>query len=82
MEEQGVRELPVCEDGRCCGVIRQVDLRLAERNRGSDSDVEARPRSLERRTVATVREAMSDEFYPVMPTAPLAHVVRTMAAHG
>jgi len=80
MEEQHVRELPVCQNGRCCGVIRQADLRLAARNR--DYDAEARPRARERRTEATVGEAMSDEFYPVMPTAPLAHVVRTMAAHG
>lgn len=69
LEEHGVREVPVCENGRCCGILTQRDVLLMMRSPSFD-------------TKSTVREVMSDDFYPVMPTAPLAHVVRTMAAHG
>lgn len=68
MADHGVHELPVREHARVVGVITERDVRLAERRSGPYDDL-------------AVGEVMSTDFYPVRPSAPLAHVVKTMAAH-
>lgn len=70
MRRLGIRDLPVVHDGKLCGVLSERDVRLAE----SLSAVELAHLS--------VGAAMGRDLYPVSESAPLAHVVRTMLAHG
>lgn len=70
MRRLGIRNLPVIHDGALCGVLSERDIALAE--------------SLSAGELAQLRvgAAMGRDLYPVAECTPLAHVVRTMAAHG
>ncbi len=68
MRRHAIRHLPVMEAGRLVGVVSQRDLYLLETLPGVDPKVEP------------VEEAMTEQPFSVAPDAPLADVVREMAA--
>lgn len=70
MRRLSIRNLPVVHDGKLCGVLSERDVALAE----ALSAVELAQLS--------VGAVMGRDLYPVEDSAPLAHVVRTMAAHN
>lgn len=67
MEEQGIRHLPVVEDGRLLGVLTDRDVKFVE----SFPDVNP--------ATVVVEQAMSPEPYSVSPDTGLDEVALTMA---
>jgi len=65
MKALGVRHLPVLKAGRIVGMLSDRDVKLMEKFIGS----------------FTVEDAMTPDPYVVEPSAPLALVAETMAAH-
>lgn len=69
MRENGIRHLPVVDDGRLVGLVSQRDLYLLETLQGVDPDEER------------VDEAMTAEPFTVRRDASLEQVASTMAEH-
>jgi acetoin utilization protein AcuB len=67
LRQNGLRHLPVLDDGRLVGVLSERDLALLEASRRLDLDK------------ATVDKAMVAPAYCVAPDASLVDVVREMA---
>lgn len=68
MERNGIRHLPVTEDGALVGVVSQREVVLLLESS-----------SVERARAATVRDALARDLYVVGEDEPLARVLATMA---
>jgi len=69
MDEHGIHHLPVVENGRLRGMVREHDLAFLETRPGVDPEK------------VSVADAMTANVYAVAPDCPLGEVFGTMADH-